>query len=98
MALTAIEQKTLDYCRLPRTAEQVADHLGMVRNSAYRPLRSLQRLGLLEKVAEHPTSKASFQATDLGGRSIGEHLDDVVVSSGGYIQYTGVPAHNPFNL
>lgn len=98
MALTDTESKALHFCRRPRTAEQVAEHLDMATNSAYKPLRSLQRLGLLEKQSQQPNMKASYLATDLGGRSIGDHPDELVASSGGYIQYTGVPAHNPFNL
>lgn len=98
MALSETESKVLSFCRRPRTAEQVAEHLDMVTNSAYRPLRSLQRLGLVEKQSQRANMKASYVATDLGGRSIGDHLDDVVADSGGYIRYTGVPAHNPFNL
>lgn len=98
MALSDTESKALSYCRRPRTAEQVAEHLDMTTNSAYKPLRSLQRLGLLEKQSQQPNMKASYLATDLAGRSIADHLDELVASSGGYIQYTGVPAHNPFNL
>jgi predicted transcriptional regulator len=98
MGLTFTEQKTLDYCRQARTSEQVASYLGIDLNSAYKPLRSLQRLGLLEKLAEYPNSKAIYQAADLGGRSIDRHLDELVSASQGYIKPTGPQAHNPFNL
>jgi DNA-binding PadR family transcriptional regulator len=98
MGLTATEQKTLDYCRQARTSEQVAGFLGIELNSAYKPLRSLQRLGLLEKVAEHANSKAIYQAADLGGKSIGRQLDELVASSQGFIKPKGPQAHNPFNL
>lgn len=98
MALTDQEQKTLDFCKQVRTAEQVSNHLGVIINNAYKPLRSLQRLGLVEKQSQQPNMKASYLATDLGGRSVGEHLQKVVASSDSYIRYTGVQAHNPFNL
>jgi predicted ArsR family transcriptional regulator len=98
MGLTVKQQKTLDYCRHPRTSEQVASYLGIELNGVYKHLIVLQRLGLLEKVAEHANSKAIYQAADLGGISIDRHLDELVSASQGYITRKGPAAHNPFNL
>ena len=96
--LSDIERKVLRFCRQARSAEEVAVHLGVKTNSAYKPLVVLQRLDLLEKMALHANSKALYVAKDLGGMMIEGHLDELVRSSQGYIRYTGVPAHNPFNL
>lgn len=98
MGLTVQQQKALDYCRQPRTSEQVASYLGIEVNGVYKHLIVLQRLGLLEKVAEHATSKAIYQAADLGGMSIDRHLDELMSASQGYITMKGPAAHNPFNL
>jgi predicted transcriptional regulator len=98
MSLTVGQQKLLAYCRQPRTSEQIAEHLGLATNTVYKSLRLLQRLGLLDKHTDAPNKKARYEAVDLGGRTLERHLDELMSASHGYVQYKGVPAHNPFNL
>lgn len=86
MQLGNSSQKTLDYLARPRTAKEVAMHLGIELNSAYRPLRLLQRLGLVEKESKYPNALAVFKATP-GARMPTEQIKKVVEEAQGYIQW-----------
>ena len=62
MKLSATEQKVLDYLRQPRTADQVAAHLGH-KLPPYGVLRLLQRLDLVDKSGLHERAKSTFVAS-----------------------------------
>lgn len=69
MKLSPNEQLVLDFLRKPRTAVEVAEHLGHKR-PPYGILRLLQRLDLVDKISERATDKATFVAS---GRPMLEH-------------------------
>lgn len=98
MGLNVAQQKVLDYCRRPRTSEQIAEHLSLAMSTVHKSLRVLQRLHLLDKHQDAPNRKATYVAADLEGRSIDRHLDELFSANQGYMNYMGVSAHNPFNL
>lgn len=59
MKLNPKDQKVLDYLDQPKTAQEVADHLGH-KLSPYGSLRLLQRLDLIDKHGPHPNAKSTF--------------------------------------
>jgi hypothetical protein len=59
MKLNPKDQKVLDYLHQPRTAQEVADHLGY-KLPPYGSLRLLQRLNLVDKHGPHPKAKSTF--------------------------------------
>ena len=60
--MTSREKRILDYLQKPRTAQEVADHLGH-KLPPYGTLRLLQRLDLVEKHGPHPKAKSTFVAS-----------------------------------
>lgn len=91
MMLNKTTQQVFEFVRRPRTAEQVAEHLGLSMSSVYRPLRLLQRLDLVEKTVSAVNLKATYMAVK--GADPYKAIPMVIASSGGYIK-----AHDPFNL
>jgi hypothetical protein len=62
MKLNPKDQKVLDYLHQPRTAQEVANHLGY-KLPPYNSLRLLQRLDLVDKHGPHPNAKSTFVAS-----------------------------------
>lgn len=54
--LTKSQRKTLDFCRRPRTAAQVAMHLVTTDNMARKHLSRLMKFGLVEGDGKRPTT------------------------------------------
>ena len=62
MKLNPKDQKVLDYLHEPRTAQEIATHLGY-KLPPYGSLRLLQRLDLVDKAGPHPNAKSTFVAS-----------------------------------
>ena len=45
-------QKIINYCQEPRTTKQIADHLGMNKDTIYTHLSNLQRNGKMDKIGD----------------------------------------------
>jgi DNA-binding IclR family transcriptional regulator len=86
MELGKTDQKALDYLQRPRTAKEVAEHLGINLNSAYKPLRLLQRLGLVEKESAYQNALAVFKATP-GARMPSQQIRKTMEEAQGHIQW-----------
>ena len=62
MKLNPTDQKVLDYLHEPRTAHEIASHLGY-KLPPYHSLRLLQRLDLVDKAGLHANAKSTFVAS-----------------------------------
>jgi hypothetical protein len=65
--LSETDQKIVEYCCRPRTSTEIAIYARVSMSAAYKSLRLLQRLGLLEKMqVDKPTGHnhgVTFKAT-----------------------------------
>lgn len=90
MKLSNSEIKVLRFLTEPRTAMDVAEHIGWQISAVYAPLRFLQRAGLVRKISEYERAKATFVATGLRVEDALEQLQsDPCIT---------ISAHDPFRL
>lgn len=87
--LKETERKILSSVVQPKTAQEIAWHCGLSQETVYKPLRLLQRLGLVEKEQKIPNAPAIFFWT---GKAETSEIKKVIKESRGYIRY-----HDPFN-
>lgn len=92
--LTKNQQTMLDFCSQWRTTDQIAESIGLKKNSVYHNLDKLQKAGLLEKelIGSH-NKRAAFRATG-GALQLSEIAEPVESINYDFIRV----AHNPFNL
>lgn len=87
--LNETQRKILSSVVEPKTAQQIAWHCKLSQETVYKPLRLLQRLGLVGKEQKIQNGPATFFWT---GKAETAEIKKVIKESGGYIRY-----HDPFN-
>ena len=45
-------QKIINYCQVPRTTKEIADYLGMNKDTIYSHLNKLQRNSMVDKIGD----------------------------------------------
>ena len=86
------EQKILRYCIEPKTTVQIAEYLGLEKQSIYTHLNNLQRLGKMEKRGDgrRRVSPAVFVTV--------RQAPTATESTDNYENLVITYAHNPFGI
>ena len=85
-------QKIINYCQVPRTTEEISNHLGISKDTIYTHLSNLQRNDKMEKIGDgrRRVSPARFVVT--------RHAPVATASTEDYENLVVKFAHNPFGI
>jgi predicted ArsR family transcriptional regulator len=85
-------QKIINYCQMPRTTKEIADHLGVNKDTIYSQLSNLQRNSMVDKIGDgrRRIQPAKFVVTRQApvATASTKHYENLVIKH----------AHNPFGL
>jgi predicted ArsR family transcriptional regulator len=85
-------QKIINYCQVPRTTKEIADHLGVNKDTIYSQLSNLQRNSMVDKIGDgrRRVQPARFVVTRKApvATESTQDFENLVIKH----------AHNPFGL
>lgn len=85
-------QKIINYCQKPRTTKEIAEHLGICKDTIYTHLNNLQRNSMIDKIGDgrRRVQPARFVVT--------RQAPVATESTEDYENLVITHAHNPFGL
>lgn len=85
-------QKIINYCQVPRTTKEIADYLGVNKDTIYSHLNNLQRNSMVDKIGDgrRRVQPARFVVT--------RKAPTATASTPEYENLVITHAHNPFGL